>query len=258
MQINIEQVKAEFSALTKEQMLEQWSRLHAGDKEAIPQTHQLTEAWLNFHNGNFFEAAEMAKELDGGKHLELKAQSTFAHYLEQDAEQKIQQFQRIAQRCETVLAEESRATANVHYQLAYTLGRYGQFISVAKALAEGIAGKIDHALNQCLTLEPEHADAHTALATYQAEIIGKLGNIAAKLTYGANTDSAISLYEKGITLAPFSVSAKTEYADGLISMFGKRQRNKAIEIYKESVKEAPIDALEAMDSLLARAELAEV
>ena len=145
---------------------------------------------------------------------------------------------------------------NVHYQIAYSLGRYGQFISVAKALSEGLAGKVEHALKECLTLAPKHADAHTALATYQAEIIGKLGKIAAKLTYNVKPGAALSLYEKGMSLAPNSVSAKTEFADGLLILFGKKQLKSAVDLYEKAAATNPIDALEAMDVLTAEQELA--
>jgi len=238
-------------------MLTQWIRLHAGDKEPIPTTSAMKQAWLAFHNGDFLESASLAAEQDDGLSLQLKALSTYAHYLEQNADKKIEQFQSVTGLAAKGLSESYPNRVNLHYQIAYCLGRYGQFISIPKALAEGIAGRVEDALSQCLDLEPGHADAHTAMATYQAEIIGKLGKIAGKLTYGVNSDKAVNFYEQGIALAPFSISAKTEYADGLLTMFGKKQLKKAKSLYELAISSEPIDALEALDFSLAKQELAD-
>jgi tetratricopeptide (TPR) repeat protein len=256
-QINIAEVKASFTPLTVTTMLDQWDRLHAGDREPLPEEGTLKDAWLLFHNGDYLEAAEVAEGCEQGKSLALKALATYAHYLEADASKKIERFQTVEKFAEEALVIEQDNKANLYYQLAYALGRYGQFISVAKALSEGLAGKIEKALTDCLSLSADHADAHTAFATYKAEIIGKLGKLAAKLTYGANADEAVELYKKGIELAPYSVSAKTEYADGLLSMYGKKKVKDAVALYEQSVENAPIDALEAMDIMLAREELEE-
>ena len=56
--------------------------------------------------------------------------------------------------------------ANVWYMQAFVLGRYAQRISIVKALAEGIGGKVRRALDRALELEPRHADAHIALGSY--------------------------------------------------------------------------------------------
>jgi tetratricopeptide (TPR) repeat protein len=190
--------------------------------------------------------------------LQLKAQATYAHYLEKEPEVKIRRLQETIKLAEESLILETAGKSNSYYQVAYCLGRYGQFISVAKALAEGLAGRVRKALEDCLEQAPNHADAHTALGTYQSEIIGKLGRIAAKLTYSASAEESIRCYEKGIELAPYSVSAKTEYADGLISIYGGKKRKQAISLYKQAVEHEPIDALEAMDHFLARKELDEI
>src|SRR5215203_5795169 len=66
------------------------------------------------------------------------------------------------------LAEEPK-NPNAHYWLAYAIGRYGQGISVAKALAQGLCAKLKTALETTLALAPKHADAHIALGTFHAE-----------------------------------------------------------------------------------------
>ncbi len=47
--------------------------------------------------------------------------------------------------------------------MAYAVGRYGQGISVAKALAQGLGSKVKNALETTIKLAPKHADAHIAL-----------------------------------------------------------------------------------------------
>lgn len=254
-QINFEQVKSTFKPLTLESMKEQWHRLHAGDCEPLPESEALQQAWLLFHNGAFHASADIAREEKGGYTLMLKAMATHAFYLDDNAESKVATLKECSQLAETGLREEEENRANIYYQLAYALGRYGQFISISKALAEGLAGKVQHSIKECLSLEPSHADAHTSLGTYQAEIIGKLGKMAAKLTYSVSGDDALEHYQKALELAPYSISAKTEYADGLLKIYGKKRLKDAVGLYKRSVEYDPIDMLEAMDFYLAQCEL---
>ena len=82
-------------------------------------------------------------------------------------------------------APKSSGEPNSHYRHAFALGRYSQGLSIAKALKQGIAGKVRASLDTALELAPKHAEAHTALALYHAEIIGKIGAMIGGLTYGA-------------------------------------------------------------------------
>lgn len=255
-QVNFEQILQDFSPLASNDLPDTWQILHQGDREQLPENEDEQLAWLAFHNGEFLRCATLAESC-GWVSLQLKALSTYAHYIEQTPDEKIKRFKDVVARAEQALVTEEKDRANLYYQVAYSLGRYGQYISVAKALSEGIAGQIEKALNDCLSLQPNHADAHTAMATYQAEIIGKLGKMAARLTYSVNVDSAIELYERGIELAPDSVSAKTEYADGLLTMFGRKKIDQAVGLYEEADRMQPKDVLQAMDAWLAHQELAE-
>lgn len=256
-QINFKTIESQFTPLDEQSLSQNWHRLHSGDGEVEPYTAQAIHGWLLFHNGRFLEAAELVSDDPSLQTLALKARSTHAHYLEHDPERKIQRFQEVIGLCDAALKVDVVPDPNLHYQRAYSLGRYGQFISVPRALAEGIAGQLEQSLKRCLELNPNHADAHTALGTYQAELIGKLGKLAARLTYKASAEDATEHYEKAIKLAPFSVSAKTEYADGLILMGGKRRVQDAVELYRQAVSHPPVDALEAMDIWLAQQELKE-
>ena len=253
-QINIQTLATLFSPLEMSDLPALWDRLHAGDGEPLPVTDKAQRGWWLFHNGQFLEAADLASADEDLLSLRLKSLSTYAQYLENDEPHRLALFQSAIGEAKAGLVEHPDAV-NLHYQLAYSLGRYSQCVSIARALSEGLAGQIAGALERCLELNPQHADAHTAFATYQAELIGKLGKMAARLTYGASADDALSHYQRAIELAPFSVSAKTEYADGLLTIGGKKQRQQAISLYQAAVSVTPKDALEAADYWLAKTEL---
>ena len=90
----------------------------------------------------------------------------------------------MAERAEAQQAEDAK-NANAYYWMAYALGRYSQGISVAKALAQGLGGKVKTALETAIKLAPKHADAHIALGTFHAEVIDKVGKLLGK-TQGAD------------------------------------------------------------------------
>ena len=185
----------------------------------------------------------------------IKAQSIYANYLEKQQKTKLDLFEEAAEWASERRSEAAK-DANAHYLYAYALGRYGQGISVAKALAQGFGGKIKDALATALKLAPSHADAHTAYGAYQAEVINKVGGLVAGVTYGAKKESALEHYEKALKLNPDSAIARIEYANGLILLFGKDKIAEATKIYEQAVKCKPADAMERLDVELAKSELA--
>ena len=144
---------------------------------------------------------------------------------------------------------------NAHYQYAYAAGRYSQSISIMKALKEGYGGKIKTALETALKLDAKHADAHTALGAYHAEILDKVGALVGKLTYGASKDAAIEHYEKAIKLNPASPIAHIEYANGLLMLFGDKEEDKAVKLYEKASKMKARDAMDVLDIAMANNEL---
>ena len=153
------------------------------------------------------------------------------------------------------LMKSEPKNVNAFYQYAYAAGRYSQSISVMKALKEGYGGKIKSALETALKLDPKHADAHTAMGAYHAEIIDKVGAMMGKLTYGANKDDSVKHYETAIKLDPLSPIANIEYANGLLMLFGDKEVGKATKLYEKAAKLKGRDAMEVMDIEIAKAEL---
>ncbi|MEO8346444.1 MAG: hypothetical protein ABI607_12190 [Betaproteobacteria bacterium] len=232
-----------------------WARLHRGDGEPFPKDAGILEAWRFFHAGEFAQSVEAGIAAGGaGKNAAVKAQTVYAHYLEKSDKAKLALFEEAAG-----WADERRADApkdaNAHYLYAFALGRYGQGISVAKALAQGFGSRIKEALLTSLKLDGKHADAHIAYGSYQAEVINKVGGLVAGMTYGAKKDNAIEQFEKAVKLNPESAIARIEYANGLILLFGKSKIADATSLYEEAAAMKPQDAMERLDVELAQSEL---
>ena len=233
-----------------------WDRLHKGDCEPFPGDPKVADAWRKFHAGAFQDAVESGHAAGGaGVNVAVKAQCVHANYLEPDAKQRLALFEEAA-----AWANDRRAAAprdaNAHYLYAFALGRYGQGISVAKALAQGFGGKIRDALETALGLAPRHAEAATALGAYQSEVIDKVGGLVAGLTYGAKKDSALRSFEQAVKLFPESPIVHIEYGNGLILLFGKSRLDDATRLYRKAASATAADAMERLDVELAKSELA--
>jgi tetratricopeptide (TPR) repeat protein len=232
-----------------------WERLHRGDCEPLPKDAAVLDAWRHYHAGEFRAAVEAGIATGGSAvNAAVKAQAIYANYLEKNEKTKLNLLEEAAG-----WADERRRSAprdaNAHYLYAYALGRYGQGISVVKALAQGFGGKIKEALTTATKLAPSHADAHIAYGAYQAEVVAKVGALVAGMTYGAKKDSALEHFQKALKLNPDSAIARIEYANGLILLFGKQRLGEATKLYEQAAKAKPMDAMERLDVELAKSEL---
>ncbi len=232
-----------------EALKKNWDALHKSDNEPYPKEAALQEAWRQFHAGNFAVAAGHA-----GSTVAIKATSIYATHLESKDAAKVKHYQD-AMAMATVLIKAEPKNPNAHYQYAYAAGRYSQSISIMKALKEGYGGKIKSALETALKLDAKHADAHTAMGAYHAEILDKVGALVGKLTYGANKDAAVEHYEKAIKLNPASPIAHIEYANGLLMLFGDKEEDKAVKLYEKAGKMKAKDAMDVLDIAMANNEL---
>ena len=232
-----------------------WDRLHAGDREPFPETQQLQQAWRAYHRGDFSEAISQGSKLGAqGASAANKAAAVAATYLEEDDRRAIGMLQDAAKRAEEA-TRKLPGYANAWYLQGFVLGRYAQRVSVIKALAEGIGGKVHDALERCIELEPKHADAHIALGLYHAEIIDKVGALAGRLTYGADAAKSVKYFEQALKLNPGSAIAHMEFANGLLMLYGDKQKARAVELYKKAAACKPADAMERLDVEQAKAEL---
>ena len=226
-----------------------WDVLHKGDNEAYPRDAGMQEAWRQFHAGNF--AAAAAAEAST---VAIKATSIYATHLENKDAARVKHYQDAMEMAVALIKSEPK-NPNAYYQYAYAAGRYSQSVSIMKALKEGYGGKIKAALETTLKLDPKHADAHTAMGAYHAEILDKVGALVGKLTYGANKDAAVEHYEKAIKLNPSSPIAHIEYANGLLLLFGDKHEDKAVTLYEKAAKMKAKDAMDVLDIAMANNEL---
>lgn len=232
-----------------------WARLHQGDCEPLPKEAAVLQAWVLFHNGDFQKAAEAGLKAGGaGITVANKATSIYANYLENKEKTKLELFMEVAQRAEAQQAADPK-NANAWYWQAYALGRYGQGISVAKALAQGLGTKVKNALEQAIKLSPKHADAHIALAAFHAEVIDKVGSLIGGMTYGAKKDVGLSLFKESLKLNPGSAIAMIEYANGMVMLEGDKKMKEATKLYEQAAASTPLDAMERLDVEMAKAEL---
>lgn len=242
---------------TAKSIKKHWSRLHTGDREPLPENEDLLAAWALFHRGEFEEAAQIGLGLGMvGYTVANKATCIYANHLEPREKTKLDLFLQVSERATEQIAAQP-SNPNAHYLLAYALGRYSQGISVAKALAKGLGGKVKSALETTIRLEPMHADAHIALGTFHAEVIDKVGALIGNMTYGAKKDTGQRLLEYGLSLYPDSPSALLEYAHGMILLDADRYADHATELYHKVLTLKPLDACDRLSVELARAELAD-
>ncbi|MDX1569675.1 MAG: hypothetical protein R3200_04255 [Xanthomonadales bacterium] len=259
-----------------ESLADAWDRLHRGDREPFPSaeyldemndqygvvsddpgavSEALQEAWRCYHRGDFADAVDQGLALGPvGYFVANKAQGIYAANLEEDETAQLKLFQEVAERAEEAQGAMPKH-ANSFYFQAFALGRYSQGISITKALSQGLGGKIKTALERALELEPDHADAHTAMGLYHAEIIDKVGKMVGKLTYGASADKALGHFKKSTSLFPESPIVQMEYANGLLLLKGDDGYEEASELYVAASEAEPMDAMEKLDVEAAKAEL---
>ena len=233
----------------------QWARLHRGDCEPLPKDAAVLAAWVLVHNGEFLKASEAGATAGGaGITVANKATAIYANYLEAKEKTKLDLFMQVAEQAEAQQATEPN-NPNAWYWQAYALGRYSQGISVAKALAQGLGGKVKAALERAIALEPKHADAHIGLGTFHAEVIDKVGSLIGGMTYGAKKDTGLKLFQAAIKLNPTSAIAMVEYANGLVMLEGDKKMKEATKLYEQAAACEPLDAMERLDVDMAREEL---
>ncbi len=236
---------------------ENWPRLHRGDCEPFPAEARVQDVWRSYHAGDFGKAVEAGVACGlAGYNAANKAAAVYATYLEDDDDRKRKLLTEAARRSEEQQAK-TPADVNAWYLHAFALGRYSQSISVVKALAEGLGGKIKNSLTRALELEARHVDARIALGAYHAEVIDKVGSLVGGITYGVKKETGKELLETALKLNPDSAITRIEYANALILMFGKARMQDAMRLYQEAAACVPIDAMERLDVEAAKAELAD-
>lgn len=261
-----------------DKLAKSWDRLHAGDCEPFPDAARvgallkaqpkagkaadaakiaeiLQQAWRDYHRGAFQAAFDAGEKLGPlGASVAVKAGGIHAVYLVDDDAERLARFERLAQLAEAA-AKALPDEPNTHYRRAFAIGRYSQGISIAKALSMGLAGKVKESLDRTLKLAPRHAEAHTALGLYHAEIIGKVGAMIGGLTYGAKAATGEEHLRTALDLTPDSPIAHIEYGNGLLLLYGNKKEDAAAQAYEQATRLKPKDAMERLDIEFAKSQL---
>jgi hypothetical protein len=251
-----------------------WQGLHVGDREPLPSlanieklakrhvalaswlrkdgdasqlSASLLDAWRAFHCGDFGTAIEAGEKLGPlGATVANKACGVYATYLERNSKRALALLEAAIARGEAA-AREMPEYANAHYMLAFVLGRYSQRISILQALAQGHATRVRTALDATLSLEPKHADAHIALGLFHAEVVGKVGGIVGRITYGASKDAAVKHFALARKLAPHSPIAMIEHAYALTLLDSSGNEQEIDALRAAAAKLTAHDAMERLD-----------
>lgn len=256
-----------------------WSELHAGDGEPFPDDKRaaalikaagktapkgldaaavsatLQEAWRAFHRGDFQQACDAGEALGPiGASVACKALGIHATYLVDDDAERLARYERVGTLAEAAIAALPD-DANSHYRYAFGMGRYSQGISIARALKLGLATKVRKALDRTLELAPKHAEAHTALGLYHAEIIAKVGALVGGLTYGAKAGEAEKHLAAALKLTPASPIAHLEHGNLLLLLHGDKREDDAAAAFEKAGKLKPRDAMEKLDAEYAKSQL---
>ena len=233
-----------------------WTKFHASDLEPRPQDPKVLAAWVHYHRGQFGQAYEAGLSAGAaGTTVANRAACMYATFLEPREKIKLELFHEVAERSAEQIAAEPD-NANAHYLQGYALGRYSQGISVAKALALGLGGKVKHAFETTIRLAPAHADAHIALGTFHAEVIDKVGALIGNMTYGVKKSISLQLFEQGLRLSPKSPVALMEYAHALVMLHGEAKHAESTALLEQAAACKPLDAVEKLEVDLAAALLA--
>lgn len=257
-----------------------WKRLHLGDGEAFPDekraeqllkaagktapkglsasdaAQQLQQAWSAFHAGNFEQAYSIGSSLGViGTSVAAKALGIHATYLVKKDDEKLSRFELVAELGEQAVAALPKE-ANSHYRMAFGYGRYGQGLSIAKALKMGLAGKIKTALDACLKLDPKHAEAHLASALWHAEIISKVGATLGGLTYGAKRKQAEEHMKTALKLAPGMPIVHAEHAQMLL-LLDEDNEQEAADAFERATEQNAADAMDYLDARFAAEQISE-
>ena len=261
---------------TGDKLAKAWPKLHAGDHEPYPdEKHvagllkanpklgkdaasiavQLQDAWRDFHRGDFQRAYESGVALKAlGASVAIKAAGIHASYLVDDEDAKTSRYEDLVRLADEAVADLPDL-ANSHYRRAFAIGRLSQSISIAKALAQGLAGKVRESLDKTLQVEPKHAEAMTAFGLYHAEIVNKVGGMLAKLTYGANAADSEKYLKAALKLTAQSPIAWIEYGNGLLLLFGEKREDVVAQAFDKAANFKPLDAMEALDAAWAREQI---
>ena len=261
-----------------ERLREVWPRLHAGDREPFPDTTaiagllaaearlgdaafgtdaskiaaDLQDAWRAFHRGDFRQAFERGMHIGPlGQSVAITADGVQAFFLEGKEADKLARYQALAQRAGDAI-DLLPMRAGSHYRDAWVVGLLARMLPTMQVLAEGVGSKLHAALEAALELDADHAEAHTALGLYHAEVIDKIGAALAKLTWRVDPAAAEAHLRTAIRLTPDAPNAWVGLGIGLGLLDAKAHADERKTALAKAAAMQPLDARQALEIAYAK------
>ena len=209
----------------------------------VAQADALAEARLAYADGRFLEAAELAEAAGTSEGYALATDCVAKHgfYLAADDEKEAlyERAMRLAEEAVRLDADNPEA----YLQTAHAVGRYSEGLGPVAALRGGYPGQVRKALETALELDPDMVGAEVSLGGWHAAIVGGAGGLMARML-GATRKRAVQHYDRGLELAPNLKEAYFEYANGLLTINRKRDRDQARKLLAQGIEISPKDAFE--------------
>lgn len=251
----------------RDSLVDAWSRIHSIDQEPLPSAENLERAsgvnaedagalsqtllaaWVDFHNGDFQGAWEKGKAAGAaGGYVTGLALNSYGTYLapEKDRADIFLQAANDARQA----AESCPDSVNIEYAHALNIGRYSETVSITKAITSGAALTFKKSLDTCLTIQPGHVPSLLAQGALYAQVIDAVGELAARVSFGATRKKVFAVYEKALDAK--TLDAKTppvvylEYAKNIRLLDSKKQSQ--VKGLLEQALNAPVlDPLDVFD-----------
>jgi len=256
-----------------ERLREAWPRLHAGDRETFPDeagiaealaaearlgdhllgtdapaiANSLGDAWRAYHRGDFRRAWELGTDAGPlGTSVAVAAAGVHARFLVQDQRERVACCETLVQRASDTI-DLLPLNPNSHFRYAWALGLLGREVSTVQVLTEGLGSKLHAALEAALELDSDHAEAHSALGLYHAQVIEKIGAALAKLTWRVNPEAAEAHLRTATRLTPDAPSAWIGLGIGLELLDAKAHAAESSDALRMATGIQPIDARQALE-----------
>ena len=213
--------------------------LSAGVAQADP----LEAARAAYGDGRFLEAAELAEAVGTSDGYALATDCVAKHGFHVAADdEKAALFERAMQLADEALRLDPD-NPEALLQTAHAVGRYSEDMRPMKALREGYPRQVRESLEQALALDPNMVGATVSLGGWHAAVVGRAGGFVARML-GATRKKANAYFERGLELGPDMKEAYFEYANGLLAMNPKRNRERARELLAQGLELPAKDAFE--------------
>jgi tetratricopeptide (TPR) repeat protein len=198
-----------------------------------------------FEQGNFAEAAALARPLATPESLALAARAGLAQgdFVAPSSTRR-----------QTFLEAESDARAAIardpqnvegHLYLALALGFLGRLDGSLAAHFAGYAEEARKHIDQALLLDPGSAWAYALSGGWNLEIV-RDGGMLGETLYGASLDKGVAAYRRALEIESGNAAIAYQYALQLLALGGSLNRAEAQHALAIALKPKPEDAVEKL------------